>query len=61
MQYLKPGGNNFSFEEALTTLSIMNVLCSSMFMIGGYATAQAGTLMLKAMVSTIAFNGLGNN
>ena len=31
-----------------------------MFMIGGYAAAQAGTLMLKAMVSTIEFNGLGN-
>ena len=53
-------GNNFSFGEALTTLSVLNVLCDSMFMIGGYAAAQAGTLMLKAMVSTIEFNGLGN-
>jgi len=53
-------GNNFSFGEALTTLSVMDVLCGSMFMIGGYAAAQAGTLMLKAMVSTIEFNGLGN-
>ena len=41
-------------------LGVMDVLCGSMFMIGGYAAAQAGTLMLKAMVSTIEFNGLGN-
>jgi len=60
VMYSDPGGNNFSFGEALTTLSVMDVLCGSMFMIGGYAAAQAGTLMLKAMVSTIEFNGLGN-
>ena len=60
VMYSDPGGNSFSFGEALTTLSVMDVLCGSMFMIGGYAAAQAGTLMLKAMVSTIEFNGLGN-
>ena len=41
-------------------LGVMDVLCGSMFMIGVYAAAQAGTLMLKAMVSMIEYNGLGN-
>ena len=27
---------------------------------GGYAAAKVGTLLLKAMASTIEFNGLGN-
>ena len=58
--YSDPGGNSFSFGEALTTLSVMDILCGSMFMIGGYAAAQAGTLMLEAMVSMFEFNGLGN-
>ena len=39
VMYSDPSGNNFSFGEALTTLSVMDVLCGSMFMIGGYAAA----------------------
>ena len=37
--YLDPSRNNFSFGEALTTLSVMDVLRGSMFMIGRYAAA----------------------
>ena len=55
--YSDPSGNVL---EVLAIPGMMNVLRYSMIAVGGYAAAQAGTLMLKAMVSTIEFNGLGN-
>ena len=55
--YSDPSGNVL---EVLAIPGMMNVLRYSMIAVGGYAAAQAGTLMLKAMVSMIEFNGLGN-
>ena len=57
VMYSDPSGNVF---EVLAIPGMMNVLRYSMIAVGVYAAAQAGTLMLKAMVSTIEFNGLGN-
>ncbi len=66
-RYLYAGGNPVMYSdpsgnvlEVLAIPGVMNVLRYSMIAVGVYAAAQAGTLMLKAMVSTIEFNGLGN-
>ena len=58
VMYSDPSGN--TFLEVMAAFSMMDIFRYSMIAVGVYAAAQAGTLMLKAMVSTIEFNGLGN-
>ena len=57
VMYSDPSGNVL---EVLTIPGMMNVLRYSMIAVGVYSAAQAGTLMLKTMASTIDFNGLEN-
>ena len=57
VMYSDTSGNVF---EVLTIPGMMNVLRYSMIAVGVYSAAQAGTLMLKTMASTIDFNGLEN-